>query len=142
MTTEPEDQNTPTRWWYYVDSLMKATETNKSQLAEAVGVARSTPGYWERGVGGPDPHVARKVALHFGRPIAEAFDRAEFATMEELGITTTAPTPEAKDLPNEVLVAEIGRRLSEASNQPSAAPEQTPGTTTVRAQGKRQSVKP
>ncbi|MGX1809681.1 hypothetical protein ACWIGI_28505 [Nocardia sp. NPDC055321] len=84
---------------------------SNAQLAEALGVARSTPGLWlkDGATSIPDRDSIRNVAKVFNRPISEVLTRAGYATEEELRYS--APPVDAGKLTNAQLLAELSSRL-------------------------------
>ncbi|MFE3052251.1 hypothetical protein [Nocardia sp. NPDC059239] len=90
---------------------MTAQQVKNSEVADAIGVSRSTVGNWQQKGVVPDWKQVRSVAQFFNRPLSEALIRAGFATSEELNFVAPPLTPES--MSNEQLLLLLKDRLDE-----------------------------
>ncbi|MET8430057.1 helix-turn-helix transcriptional regulator [Nocardia sp. NPDC004860] len=102
-----------TEWSKYLTSLMTVQKVKNSEVADAIGVSRSTLTNWQKGVV-PDWKQVRAVALFFDRPISEALIRAGFLTAEELEFVAPPLAPES--MSNEQLLLVLKDRLDELAS--------------------------
>lgn len=100
-----------TEWSKYLASLMTVQNVKNSELADAIGVSRSTTGNWVNKGTVPDWKQVRAVAQFFDRPISEALIRAGFLTADELDVVAPPLTPES--MSNEQLLVLLKSRLDE-----------------------------
>ncbi|WP_157115031.1 hypothetical protein [Nocardia niwae] len=100
----------PTDWWRYVQLLMEVQNVpSNAAVAEAIGVAKSTPGLWARGAQ-PNLEAVHAIANYFRRPLAEVFIKAGYATAEQLAYSAP-PIADSRTLKNAELLDIIRERL-------------------------------
>ncbi|MFE5290446.1 helix-turn-helix domain-containing protein [Nocardia sp. NPDC056611] len=111
MSTQTTNE---TEWSKYLASLMTVQGVKNSELADAIGVSRSTAGNWLTKGTVPDWKQVKAVALYFGRPISEALIWAGFLTAEELMYVAPPLAPES--MSNEQLLLLLQDRLAELTS--------------------------
>jgi transcriptional regulator with XRE-family HTH domain len=103
------------------DYLVRALEGrgwNAAMLARDSNISESNLGRWIKGTTLPSIDNARLLADALDVPLVEVLVVAGLLTPDEVGASVV--TPDITALPDDALVAELGRRLKRAPSAPTA----------------------
>lgn len=92
-------------WWPYVQRV--AGDATPSEIARRVGLTPSSVTRWQ--ISTPKPETVAAFARAYDKPVLEAFTEAGFLTKAEADLTEASA--DVGDIPSEVLLAELKRRL-------------------------------
>lgn len=87
---------------------------SQRDIAHIAGVEQSTVSRWKRG-SMPSPESVVRLATHYGQPIPEALHHAGLITEDTAKRMRLRQSPRLSDLPHDVLLRELSRRLDRMS---------------------------